>query len=197
MNFQKYIVVCLAYLVSAAIAPSAFAQGTGEALALKRPSELRESPSDTSRSLASLPAQTALVRLALRQGPWLQVKTTSGDTGWVHMFDIGNVPVASQTSNAATGALRGLSNFFNRGSASGGGSAAATSTIGIRGLGAEDLATAQPNPPAVAKMEGLRIDAVQANRFAASVAWTARPVAALPEPAAAANAVTPAIKESF
>jgi uncharacterized protein YgiM (DUF1202 family) len=172
-------------------------QAQSDALITKRAAELREGPTDGARSLASLPSQTSVTRLALRQGPWLQVKTAAGQTGWVHMFDIGTLPSQSAAASTAAGALRGLTNFFNRGSAQGASNTAATSTVGIRGLGAEDLANAQPNQQAVLQMEGLRADAAQATRFASEAAWVVRAVEPLPEPAPPAAPITPNKKESF
>lgn len=173
------------------------AHAQSDALITKRAAELRDGPTDSARSVASLPSQTAVTRLALRQGPWLQVKTAAGQTGWVHMFDIGTLPSQSAAGSTAAGALRGLSNFFNRGSAQGGNNTAGTSTVGIRGLGAEELANAQPNAQAVSQMESLRADAAQATRFASEAAWVVRAVDPLPEPAPPASAITPNKKESF
>ena len=183
--------------IALALGMGSAAQAQSDALITKRAAELRDGPTDGARSLASLPPQTSVTRLALRQGPWLQVKTAAGQTGWVHMFDIGTLPSQSTAGSTAAGALRGLSNFFNRGSAQGGNNTAATSTVGIRGLGAEDLANAQPNTQAVSQMEGLRADAAQATRFASEAAWVTRAVEPLPEPAPPVSAITPNKKESF
>ncbi|MGI9133145.1 MAG: SH3 domain-containing protein [Rhodoferax sp.] len=155
------------------------AQAQTESVVIKRPSELREEPNEGARSLQNLGADTALTRLPQRQGAWIQVRTASGSTGWVHLFD---VSAATAPSNSATGALRGLSNFFNRGSASKSNSTA-TATVGIRGLGAEDLAQAQPNLLALAQMDGLHQDAREVRRFAAEAQWQARKVDPLPVPA--------------
>lgn len=159
------------------------AQAQGEAAVMKRAAELREAPVDSSRSLAPLAADAPVTRLGERQGPWIQVRSASGATGWVHMFD-----VASQGSsgNAATGALRGVTNFFNKGSARP--VTTATSTIGIRGLGAEDLAQAQPNLGAVAQMEALRQSEGQARAFAGEAALVPVSVEPLPAPARPAGA---------
>ena len=163
------------------------AQTTGEALLVKRGAELRAAPGDSSRSLASLALQTPVTRLPARQGAWIQVRTANGTTGWVHMFDVGPAAATGTASNAATGALRGISNFFNRGSAQGNRSTA-TSTVGIRGLGAEDIANAQPNLAALSQVEALRIDANQARRFASDAALHARSIEPLPAPPAPAGA---------
>lgn len=157
------------------------AHAQSEALLIKRPTELREAPAETARSLAPLAVQTAITRLPARQGAWIQVRTAAGTTGWVHMFDVGTTAAPAASSNIATGALRGLSNFFNRGSAQSA-NTTATSTVGIRGLTGEDIANAQPNLSALTQVEGLRQDATQARRFAAGAQLTARTVEPLPIP---------------
>ena len=158
-----------------------------DALQVKRIADLRDGPSATSSSLAVLPAQTPVTRLPARQGAWMQVKTEAGQTGWVHMFDVGTASTQSSVGSATTSALRGLTNLFNRGSAQPG-ATTATSTIGIRGLGAEDLANAQPNVAALAQAEATRVDANQARRFATEATLAARSIELLPEPPVPANA---------
>jgi hypothetical protein len=152
-----------------------------EALLVKRAAELREAPGDNSRSLAALPARTPLTRSGARQGAWIQVRTAEGASGWLHMFDVGSAASAAP-AGAGASALRGLTSFFNKGSAQGG-TVTATSTVGIRGLGAEDLARAQPNPAAVGQAEALRQDADQARQFAVNAALSSRVVDPLPVPA--------------
>lgn len=159
---------------------SALAHAQSESVLLKRAAELREAPGENSRSLAALAVRTPVTRSGARQGAWIQVRTAEGASGWVHMFD-----VASSTAtvpSAGTGALRGLTSFFNKGSAQGG-TTTATSTVGIRGLGAEDLARSQPDMAAVAQADTMRLDADQARQFAASAALSSRAVEALPVPA--------------
>ena len=92
----------------------------------------------------------------------------------------------SGSGNAVTGVLRGVTSLFNRG-ATGSPSTLPTSTIGIRGLGAEDIANAQPNPAAVSQMESLRADETQARGFAAQAALAPVAVPPLPVPARAAS----------
>ncbi len=175
---------------------AALAAGPGHAqsdgLMTKRPAELRQNPSESAPSLQALPAQTPLTRQTARQGPWIQVKTADGTTGWVHMFDVGTGGATAAANNTATGALRGLTNFFNRGSGQGGGGATtATSTVGIRGLGAEDITNAEPNLAAVTQAEGMRMNAAQARRFAAEAPLSARAVDPLPAPTPPAVAAPP------
>jgi hypothetical protein len=156
-----------------------------DTLYVKRATELRQGPANTATVLLALPAQTSVSRLPERQGPWMRVKTEAAQTGWIHMFDVGTVAAPSSLGSTASGALRGLSNFFNRSSA--GTTTTATSTVGIRGLGAEDIANAQPNLAALQHAEGLRADAAQARRFASDAQLVARAVEPLPPPPAPAS----------
>lgn len=169
-----------------AFSPLAQAQPQGEAALIKREAQLRDAPGDASRSLAPLPVQTPVTRLGDRQGAWIKVRTADGATGWVHMFDI--TSASAQSSGSGAGALRSLSSFFNKGSAQAPGSTVATSTVGIRGLGAEDLANALPNLAAVAQADGNRVNAAQARQFAGNASLNSRQVEPLPVPAAPAAA---------
>lgn len=164
---------------------TAFAQN--EAVLIKRQAQLRDAPGEASRSVAPLPVQTAVTRLGERQGPWIKVRMADGTQGWVHMFDITSASSA-QGSNAGTGALRSITSFFNKGSTQANASALPTSTVGIRGLGAEDIANAQPNVAAVAQLDTVRVDATQARQFANGAPLSSRTVSPLPVPAAPARA---------
>lgn len=172
-----------AVLLIALAATTSWAQPSSDALLIKRSTELREGPGDATRSLAPLPAQTALTRLPARQGAWIQVRLSNGTTGWVHMFDTSPAAAPTPASNMATGALRGISNLLNRGSAQANPNSA-TATVGIRGLSAEDIANAQPNLAALSQVDALRSDAIQARRFAAEAALQVRTVEPLPQPPA-------------
>ncbi len=159
----------------------------GEPAMLKRPAQLRDAPGDGGSSLAALPAQEPVTRLGDRQGAWIRVQTRGGIAGWVHMFDVGPAGLgagagtgAQSGANPVTSGLRGLSNLLGGGSTP---PRVATSTIGIRGLEAEDLARAQPNLNAVAQMEQLRQGESGARQFAADAALVAANVPALPVPA--------------
>lgn len=161
-----------------------------EAVLIKRQAQLRDAPGEASRSLAPLPVQTAVTRLGERQGPWIKVRMADGTQGWVHMFDI-TAAGSAQAGNAGTGALRSITGFFNKGSAQTNASALPTSTVGIRGLGAEDIANAQPNLAAVAQLDEARVDAGQARQFAGSASLASRTVSPLPVPAAPARSTAP------
>jgi hypothetical protein len=144
---------------------------------IKRATELRESPGDKAASLGALPEQSAVVRTGERQGSWVKVRTSQGKSGWVHMFDLGAQPASASGSSSAASGLRGLGGLFG-----GGSTTTATATVGIRGLSAEDIANAQPNPAAVGQAEKMRLDAEQARQFAGAAALRQRSVEPLPEP---------------
>jgi hypothetical protein len=157
-----------------------------EAVVTRRAVELRAGPGDGGGSLASLPEQSRVTRLDGRQGPWVQVRSAQGATGWVHMFDVGPASASGGGSSGGglvSGALRGVTGLFD--------SAAprqSTSSAGIRGLEAEDLANAQPNPAAVQRMTGWRASENDARAYAGRAAW--RPVVVEPLPAAARSGET-------
>lgn len=165
-----------------ALAQGAFAQA--ESLVMKRESTLRSGPADTFSVVAPLPVQTPVTRLPARQGPWMQVKTDAGATGWVHMFDVTTAAAQANTGSTAAGALRGITSFLNRSSGRSNAPTASTATVGIRGLGAEDINNAQPNLQALAVVDMQRIDAVTARRFAEQAPLVAHTVAPLPVPRA-------------
>lgn len=170
------------WLAGAALALVAGATPAQEAAVIKRATQLRDSPADNGASLAPLEANTVVTRSSERKGPWTKVSTPQGATGWVHMFDLGpQSGAAAASNNTATGGLRGLGGLF--GGNSGANTTTATSTVGIRGLDAEDIAKAQPNPAAVGKVEGMRVNADQARQFASSASLQARDVPAMAQPA--------------
>lgn len=177
MRWKSIAVACAALLACTAYAQT-------ETLMVKRAAELRQGPSETTPTVVALPAQTQITRLPERQGPWMHVKTEAGQVGWVHMFDVASTASNSSSGGGASGALRGLTSLFSNNSAK----TTTTSTVGIRGLGAEDIANSQPNLQTLKQAEGLRVDAAQAKRFASEEQLTARAVDPLPEPQPASTA---------
>lgn len=180
-------------LACVVISPGVWAQAntanTVSTVNIKRATELREAPGETAASRGPLAVATAVTRLGPRQGPWIEVRTAQGASGWVHMFDVGSTAPA-QGGNAATGALRGLTSFFGKGGAQAPATTTATATIGIRGLGAEDITNAQPNLEAVAQAEALRMDSARARQFGADATLVAEAVEPLPVPPPATRSTT-------
>lgn len=170
------------YLAGAAFAVAMGAAQAQEAAVVKRATQLRATPADTGASVAPLEANAVVTRSSERKGAWTKVSTAQGETGWVHMFDLGpqsGSASASTGSSVATSGLRSLGGLFGGNS---GPSTTATSTVGIRGLGAEDIANAQPDPAAVGRAESLRMSADQARQFASNASLQPRQVPALTPP---------------
>ena len=170
--------LALAWLVAGG-AVHAQAQAQEETVVVRRATEVREQPGE-SRSLASLQAEAPVTRLADRQGPWVRVRTGAGVVGWVHLFDLGTAGSAGASSGGgASGLFRGVTRIFGKPAST---SASNNATIGIRGLGAEDLAQAQPDTAAVTRMETLRVTEPQARQFAREAGLAAQSVSPLPAP---------------
>jgi len=148
---------------------------------------LRIAPSAASASRQRI-GKGAALEVIRRQGPWLEVRVkSSGAEGWVKQE---SVRAAAETASAAPKKESG--GFFSnlaRGVARllGGSSDApqnqGTVTVGIRGLAAEDLENAIPNPGELDRMEGFRADREQAYRFAGAEQLTAQSVDYIPDSA--------------
>jgi hypothetical protein len=156
---------------------AAWAQTSTE-MTVKRNTLLRATASDTATGPA-LAEKAAVTRLPERQGPWLRVQNAAGQSGWVHMFDLqaGSTSIASA---AGTGALRTLGQTV--GNNRSGNTTVATATAGIRGLDANDIAKALPNPQEVAKAETMRVNEDEARQFAARSGLLVQNVPTLSKP---------------
>jgi hypothetical protein len=178
-------------LVSLAGAWICAAQAQGDPGILRRAAELRESPAPNRRE----PGGTA--RAGLRHA-------TGGAAGGLDTGSNG-----SRCDGLGPPVRRGLARLANHrasprwrtvgqqrparpdqsltGGASGG-TTVPTTTVGIRGLSAEDIAQAQPNAEAVAQMEALRQSEAQARAFASGATLVSQTVTPLPSPPAPSNA---------
>lgn len=157
------------------LATPALAQNA-DALLLKRDTPLRAKPDNADKGIAPLVANSAVQRTGQRQGAWVQVRTAANQTGWVHMFDLTS---ATRPASGGADGLRTLGGLVNRPQTN----TVATTTAGIRGLDANDIAKAQPNPAAVTRAEGLRVSAADAQQFATRAALKPENIADLPVPA--------------
>lgn len=154
------------------------AQAQEEAM-IKRATQLRVAPGDTSSALAELAASAKVTRTAQRQGAWVQVRAESGATGWIHMFDIGT----PARDNAAASAMRAVGNPLG----GVGSTAVSTSTVGIRGLGEGNVSQSvgasgrgAPQSQGMGQADRMRVTANEARTFAAATALQPRRVDALP-----------------
>jgi hypothetical protein len=128
-----------------------------EPATLVRATDLKKAPATDAETVATLPENAAVEALE-RKGGWTRVKAQAGD-GWVRMLALRfGGPGESRRGDS------GIAQLFN---AARTGTSGAQVTTGARGLDAEQLANAQPNPAELAKMDSFKADAGAAASFAA------------------------------
>ena len=113
-----------------------------------RATELKQEPASDAATVATLPENTAVDALE-RKGGWTRVKAGAGE-GWVRMLALrfGGAPPPSRARAAS-------SQLFNVART---GTSGTQVTTGVRGLDAEQIANAQPNPAELAKLQGFAAD---------------------------------------
>lgn len=121
-----------------------------------RATDLKQAPATDSATLAALAENTALEALE-RKGGWTRVKGDAGE-GWVRMLALRFGGAAPAKPGAS-----GLTQLFNVART---GTSGTQVTTGVRGLDADQLAAAQPNPAELAKLEKFAADANAAEKFA-------------------------------
>ena len=131
-----------------------------------RSTDLKQAPATDAATLATLPENTAVDALERRSG-WTRVKAAEGE-GWVRMLSLRFGGATAPKAGAS-----GLSQLFNVART---GTSGTQVTTGVRGLDAEELAAAQPNPTELAKLQKFSADDEAAKRFAAQGKLNARAV---------------------
>ena len=121
-----------------------------------KPAELKQEPGSDAATLATLPENTAVDALE-RKGGWTRVKTSAGE-GWVRMLSLR----LGGATTAKPGAS-GLTQAFNVART---GTSGTQTTTGVRGLDADQIANAQPNPAELAKLEKFAANREAAASFA-------------------------------
>jgi Bacterial SH3 domain len=122
-----------------------------------RATDLKQEPATDATIVASLPENTAVDALERKSG-WTRVKAPAGE-GWVKMLAL-----RYGTQGSAKAGDSGVSQLFNVART---GSSGTQVTTGVRGLDAEMLAKAKPNPAELAKMSGYAASPDAAAGFAA------------------------------
>jgi len=121
--------------------------------------DLKQSPAGDAKAVATVAAGT-VVDLVQRQGAWVQL-TAGSDTGWTKLFDI-KMGTGALAPAAKTSSLSGIAQTLNLAT----GRRDSSVTTGVRGLDAEMLKKAQPNPQEVTTLLGYASTADQAQAFA-------------------------------
>jgi hypothetical protein len=125
-------VLCLVPLLAAA-----------EPATLVRAAELKKDPATDAAKVADL-AENAKVDALERNGGWVRVKTAAGVEGWVKLLSLRYGGTARQGDSGLQQALNAART----------GSSGTQVTTGVRGLDAEKISTAQPNPAELKKLQG-------------------------------------------
>jgi hypothetical protein len=121
-----------------------------------RATELKKAPASDAATLATL-AENSAVEAGQRQGGWVRVKAQDGE-GWVRMLALRyGAPGAAKQGDT------GISQLFN---AARTGSSGTQVTTGVRGLDADMIKAAQPNPGELKKLEGYSASPAAAAGFA-------------------------------
>lgn len=136
--------------------------------------DLMATPYRDAKPAGQLPANTA-VDILERQGGWMRI-SAKGKTGWakLHQVRMGEGP-GTKTSG-------GLAVLKNVGQTGRSGSQGIVATTGIRGMSAEELKNAKPDPAAVKKVDAYRVTASQAREYAKAAGLKEIAVPALPKP---------------
>jgi hypothetical protein len=150
--------IVLAFILGFAITGTAYAKETGTTRVAVG---LMATPYRDAKPAGKLPSNTK-VDILERRGGWLRI-SAMGITGWarLHQVRAGEGPEAKNTG----GGLTALKNVSQTGRS---GSQGIVATTGIRGLSAEELKSAKPNPKAVESMEANRASDSSARDFARS-----------------------------
>lgn len=137
-----------------------------------RPIEVKQAPASDAETVASL-EENATVQTGERRGGWIQVKTDAGASGWVKFLALRFSGGGSEKTGDS-----GVAQLFN---VARGGSSGSQVTTGVRGLDAEDISAAQPDPARLKQMDGYAVNAEEAGRFAAAGPLQAQSVDYPPE----------------
>lgn len=104
-----------------------------------RKTDLRDKPFLDSTVIGNVASDTQ-VDIRTRKGAWMEVKLSTGQTGWIKLLNV-------RTSSGSTSSSAALSNVIKTGSSG------KTVTTGVKGLSAEQIENAVPNLAEVQKMK--------------------------------------------
>lgn len=129
-----------------------------EPATLVRATELKKDPATDAAKVADLP-ENAPVDAMERSGGWIRVRTPAGAEGWVKMLALRYAPGTARQGDS------GLSQAINVART---GTSGTRVTTGVRGLEAEDIATARPNPVELSRMSTFAATRDSSTAFAES-----------------------------
>ncbi|WP_255991909.1 SH3 domain-containing protein [Chitinolyticbacter albus] len=122
---------------------------------LIRATPLKQKPLLDAATVSELPANSRL-NIVARKGAWMQVKTASGQSGWVKLLNV-------RTGSAGSGGGGGLGTL---GKVITTGSSGTTVTTGVKGLSAEQIENAKPNFAELDKLKQYQVSSGSATSSA-------------------------------
>lgn len=120
--------------------------------------DMLSAPKSDAKAVGQL-AENSRVEIMERRGAWLRVKR-NGTSGWLRLHQVRLGEGAQKTSSEGTKML------WNVGQTGRSGASGIVATTGVRGLSADDLKTAKPDPKQVKALEGYRANDAQAREQA-------------------------------
>lgn len=143
-------------LLAAGLSSAAWAENA----TLTRASDLKAKPFTDAATVTSLQEQSK-VTIISNDGGWTQIRTSSGQTGWVRLLYVR--PDRQGDSGAGIGKSLGtLGNVVRTGSTGN------TATTGAKGISKDDLEQAAPNFQEVKRMDQNKVSSKDAERYAAA-----------------------------
>lgn len=140
---------------------------TAEPATLARAAELMKEPASDAPRVATLP-ENAAVDAGERRGGWIRVRTAAGEEGWVKLLSL---------RYAGPGAVRqgdtGLAQAVNVART---GTSGTRVTTGVRGLDAEEIANARPNPAELSRLKRFASTREASAAFADAAKLRSQPV---------------------
>jgi len=125
-----------------------------EPATLLKPTELRSQPQGSAAVVTTLKVKDT-VDITARKGAWASVKTPDGKSGWVRVLNLRTG--SGQRGDAGIGTIASI---FKTGSSGN------TVSTGVKGLSAEQLQNASPNPAEAARLNTYAATTADARRFA-------------------------------
>lgn len=166
-------------LNSGAAATTTKTKGAGTAVretgATRAAVTLMATPHSDAKPAGQLAANTT-VDILERRGGWLRI-SAAGKSGWakLHQVRTGERPQTAKSGES-------LAILKNVGETGRSGSTGIVATTGIRGMSAEELTNAKPDPAAVKTIERYRVTASRAREYAKAAGLKEASVPALPKP---------------
>lgn len=135
-------------------------------------SDLKREPFIDAPTLQKLQLDSE-VAIIKRQGGWMRVQPAAGESGWLKLVHLKLAPSSTAKGDDGLGALWHVARSGRSGNS------AVTVSTGVRGLDAEAMKNARPDPAAVEKLKTYAALPAQAERFAEQASLQRRALAYL------------------